>query len=59
MCRTFIQSYFVTGREESDVEETVDSDASALNDEQQNSSWRQRLNNLNHRHAMAMGLQEN
>ena len=25
----------------------------------QPTSWRQRLNNLNHRYAMAMGLQEN
>jgi hypothetical protein len=57
MCRTYIQSYFVTGPE---VQPEVEPESTTTDPPPQSTStWRQRLNNLNHRYAMAMGLQEN
>ena len=55
MCRAFIQSFFIIGRED-DGSDDADVDVDAA---QREASWRQRLDNLNHRFAMAMGLQEN
>jgi hypothetical protein len=58
MCRTFIQSFFVIGPED-DAEDEGDASASFRDESRPPTSWRQRLNNFNHRYAMAMGLQEN
>jgi len=58
--RTHILSYFLTGPEPERDLAAEEAEAERLRTETtQPTSWRQRLNNLNHRYAMAMGLQEN
>jgi hypothetical protein len=62
MCRAFIQSYFLKSPEDNDdEEEEAETEASPDSGygRRQPDSWRYRLSSLNHRLAMAMGLQEN
>ena len=52
MCRTTIQSFFLMKHEEAEPEEENSVESPAL-------TWRQRLAEVEHRFAMAVGLQEN
>lgn len=54
LCRTTIQSFFVTADE---AKFATEEDSSEVNEEPR--SWRRTFDELNHRYAMAMGLQEN
>ena len=55
MCRTQIQSYFLTNNED----DGADHEANEQNEESPTLTWRQRLAQLEHRFAIAAGLQEN